>query len=243
MIHTHAAAAVITPNNPLAPVVTDTVNPAGYYLFDTYPDVANHPAAADINALPGYASLTEEAPLFGPESLSPDLTVDEITYKGDGVTFANAGPATGGVPGTGTPVEFATFALGSGTPTAFTVGVLSDYPDVTYYQLNLYSGNPNTTTTTPTLLSPAPTPLASVIIDPDQTVNPGDNEFYYADITGAADGDYLVVNGYTPDGGHGGQVTLGGVTFDAIPEPSTYALMFAGLGMLLVIARFRRSNG
>jgi hypothetical protein len=126
-----ASAEAIIPTNPTSPVVTNSVATTGYYLFDTYPDVNGHPAAADINQLPGYASLTEEGPLFGPEGLSPDLTVNGTTYKGDGVDFANAGAATDApvtgtpIPGTGTPVEFATFALGAGTPAAFEVGLLA----------------------------------------------------------------------------------------------------------------------
>jgi hypothetical protein len=227
-----ASAQVIVPTNPTSPVVTNSVQADGYYLFDTYPDVANHPGAADINELPAYATLTQEAPIYGPEGETSDLTVNGTAYEGDGVAYANSGAATGGVPGTGAPVEFATFQLGSGTPATFQVGLLSNYEDTTYYSLSLYSSDPNT--------GPAQTPLYSVMMDPDQTRNPGQNEFYYADVVGATTGDYLVADGYTSNN-YNAQVTLGGVTFNTVPEPCTFGMLLAGLGAVCALARRRLS--
>jgi proteasome assembly chaperone (PAC2) family protein len=92
---------------------------------------------------------------------------------------------------------------------------------------------------------------SSGVIDPNQTSNDNgstadprsNNEFYYADVTGAGAGDYLAILGNTSNTDKGDQVTLGGVTFDTVattPEPSTYALMLGGLGMLALVARLRR---
>ena len=241
--HLDVSAQLITPDNPAAPVVTDSISTAGYYLINTYPDVTNPPSSADINALPAYAGLTqEEAQSVGPEGFSPDLTINGTTYKGDGVLYAIAGapstvPMTSLViPGTGTPVQFATFALGAGTPTAFTVGLLSNYPDTTYYTLSLYGSDPN-------VANPPTAIVTSLVLDPAQTSNPKKNEFYYADVTGAAQGDYLVVDGYSSVN-HSSQVTFGGVTFDPLlttPEPSTYALMLGGLVVLALVTRLRRN--
>ena len=75
--------------------------------------------------------------------------------------------------------------------------------------------------------------------DNGQNATPrSNNEFYYADVTGIKSGDFLVLQGFGDSTGGGTQVTLGAVTFDYIPEPSTYALF--GLGGLALALFSRR---
>ena len=114
--------------------------------------------------------------------------------------------------------------LGSGLPASgvFDLGLLHQDGDPSDLTVSLYNSGG-------TLLSTA-----------DATGGPtsnaaGTNDFFYTQVSGAVATDYLIVAGSTAHY----QTTLGGLTFDnvVVPEPSTYALMFAGFGFLLVLAR------
>ena len=237
---TAAPAATILADNPAAPVVSNTIAPSGDFLFDASP-VGDSTSSADVSNLPAYATVAQENRVYPPEFFTAPLSVNGTSYD-TGVAYPNAGTESFD-PTTGLPTpevgaaKFITFELGTSTPAAFEVGLLSNYPDVTYYTLDLYSGDPTA----------GGSLLASSLLDPAQIKNENDtgtsiyisnNEFYYATVTGATNGDYLVVEGQSSNSG--AQVTLGAVTFDSVvPEPSTYLLVSVGAAMLLLSFRLR----
>jgi hypothetical protein len=62
------------------------------------------------------------------------------------------------------------------------------------------------------------------------------SDFAVFHVTGATSGDLLEV-GYVGSGGVYGE--LGGVSFDQTPEPSTWAMLLGGLGVMAFVGRFR----
>jgi hypothetical protein len=243
ILQANASAQTITPLNPTAPVVTNTipsnVGPAGttgadgYDFFDFNNPSRNnangHSANVSTNlaSLPSYITgLTFDSTLLQYSSnFTPDMTIAATTYHAGLIYSAtNATVAA--------PQTFLTFQLTSGVPSAFDLGVLRDYADHTQYILSLYSG------------TPSPATLLSTTAINDGTKDSGPlNQFYYGEVFGASAGDFVVITGDNPGGSD--QVTIGGITFDSVatPEPSTIALMLAGLGTLALVARLRRSNG
>ncbi len=241
--HLTARAQVITPVNPTSPVVTSTVpttsagplNDGGKTATDGYDFFNFNPPnfsqgttggdnpSYDVYSLPSYVTgLTTTGSIY--VTGSPQLTIAGTTYADVGELYATGSSSS--------PVDFVTFELTGAIPTSFNLGVLSDYNDSTVYSLSLYSGNP----------SSGGTLIGSPVAISDGTENsPTEDKFYYGEITGASTGDYVVVSAAPPTGSN--QVTLGGITFDTVattPEPGTCALMFAGLGMLVLMARLRR---
>jgi hypothetical protein len=210
--HSTASAQVLTALNPTTPAVLTTITSPNYYLFDARNNMTT--TIGDVNAAPSYASVSDAGSQLYVTG-STEITAGGVTYD-SGVAY-NA-PS---------PTNLATVTL-TGAPASFNLGVFLDYNDSTVYTLNLYSASA-------TLLSTA-------VLNPSQAPDntPVTNQFYYANVAGAtAAGDYIVVSGNTG----GGQATVGGLTFDpaTTPEPSTYALVLAGLGTLALVARLRRT--
>jgi hypothetical protein len=243
LIHANASAQMVTPENISAPVVVDSipsdVGPAGttgsdgYVLFNYQLQVYPY-TTADLTNLPGYvdsSNFTEN----GTENVvgtPPNLTVGKASYQ-PGDLFGDGSPASSGV--AAVPFDFATMELTANVPAAFDVGVLYNYPDYNVYTLSLYSGVPSDAN----LVSSAV--LNDGTLNYNYSTGKTQNEFYYGEVTGATAGDYLVVSGVSLNG-FNDETTLSGITFDTVtPEPSTYALMLTGLGLLILVARFRRS--
>jgi hypothetical protein len=196
---------------------TITVNLGNPKVINTINSPTNYDffsaTGGDTLSLPSYATVAT-AGLPDSSGLT-SLTVNSTTVS-TGLVYAQ---------GTTT---LATITLGSGVPASFTLGVLSDYDETDYYTLNLYDGSG--------LLS------TSGVLNPTANGNVDDqNQFSFATVSNASMGDTIQVN--VSGINSGDQVTLGGITFDSVatPEPSTYALMFAGLSMLLLVARLRRT--
>jgi hypothetical protein len=167
-------------------------------------------SGVDVDAAPSYASVADDALSY--PSGSTTITAGGKTYN-SGVQYNSP-----------SPTDLATVTL-SGAPASFDLGVLLDYDDSTVFTLNLYNSSDAL--------------LSTAVLNPHQGQNtPTVNQFYYANVADATDtGDYIVISGDTT-----GQATLGGITFGVAPtpEPSTYALMLGGLGMLALVARLRR---
>ena len=237
----NVAAQVVTALDPTTPVVVNSVpNPtlgaintghtgeSGYDFFaattETGPTVR-----ADVSDLPTFvtsvdtdltsydaANAMNYTTLEYPGSYS-QLTIAGATY-GTGELYYNVGNQ-----GAIVSAPLAKIALGSGVPSSFDLGLLQQDSSVETLNVGLYNAAGD-------LLNAA---NATGTLQAGQS---SVNNFFYADVSGAAAGDYLLVSGT----GHY-QVTLGGVAFDT-PEPSTYALMFTGLGFVILLARSRRAR-
>ena len=243
-----ASAAVLTADNPDT-VVNDTSitigsdGIGGYFFSQVVPDpVPNDASGTDIYSYadaPYVASVVPSLTPFAGGSSDSAISVDGTNYY-TGVYYTNAGSSTYQTVAT---INLSDVTPGAALPT-FTLGVLTgatsaDRENDDLYQLSLYSS-------TGTLLGNSPLQVNNVT----DTANPTTDDFFYATVAGAIQGDYLVLTAArnptkNDDGSYatGSNIVFGGVTFSAsVPEPSTYALMFAGLGILVLVARLRRRN-
>jgi PEP-CTERM motif len=253
--HANASAQVLTALDAGSPVIvnsvpsstlgapspgTGTTGEAGYYFFDDYNETPGGPnSTGDVYSLPAYvtASDIDYDLSSNSDSANPTATFTTLPYAGRYSQLEIAGTEYGtgelyyNVASSDPIVDapLLKITLGSGLPAGgdFILGLLHQDGDPTPADLTVYLYNSGGT-----LLSTADATGAI------NTASAGTNNFYYTEVSGAAATDYLVVAG----SGHY-QVTLGGITFDnvAAPEPSTYALMLAGLGFMLVLVRQRRS--
>ena len=233
-----SAAPSITPLDPTAPVlVTSVPNPttgpdAGGFDStgeDGYDFFYARNSMTGVNGdVIGASSFATISPYYPEDTVGKTnvyngylpITIAGTSYE-TGVEFANTIYD-------GTPYDFAMVALGATVPASFDLGILTGNSnggtDTTLYTLTLYSA------------------LGAQLSQSEVNTVPATSGdyFFYADVQGATAGDYIVVSGLTSnDSGREQQIAIGGITLD-VPEPSTYALMFAGLGMLLLVARFRR---
>lgn len=233
-----AGAATIT----LDPETTNSdITSGGYFFSQTEPTAdptplhgtdlfsyAQSPYVASVSpdfppfAYPGYGTIT-----VGATSYDTGLYYGQGTASFQPVATINLSDAN---PGTAIP--------------AFELGILTgvsggDQQNNDLYELSLYSSSDSTT------------PLATQQLNTVSDAPSGNSDdFLNATISGAVTGDYIVVSAarnpaQNEDGGYayGANIVFNGVTFSSsVPEPSTYALMFAGLGALVLVARLRRSN-
>ena len=65
--------------------------------------------------------------------------------------------------------------------------------------------------------------------------------FDYVVLTGTTDGDGTISGTYTGFSNDGGEADFNGFQLNIAPEPSTYAMLLMGLGMLILLPRLRRS--
>ena len=213
------------PSTTQGPSNTGTTGTDGYSVF-------GNSTTDSTSSLPGYVSSVTPTGSAGEYRGGDNST---ITLSGDTVHsgFTQAYTSNGNV------YDLALIALTGSVPSTFDLGLLTDNSNQNYptaYTLSLYSGDPSAGGT-----------QVGTTLDVNTTASSRsvDNDFYYASVSGASSGDFLVVQGYTPAGFNStNAVELGGVTFDTVvtPEPSTFALMFAGLGVLLLVARTRRGQ-
>jgi hypothetical protein len=62
----------------------------------------------------------------------------------------------------------------------------------------------------------------------------------YVEFTNVTPIDKQIVINETAGGTYGGYAMLNGFQLEVAPEPSTYAMLFGGLGMLIMVSRLRR---
>jgi PEP-CTERM motif len=190
----------------------------GSYFFDVA-QVFPGTFTGDLSNLPTY--VTSVAGFAESDSgADSQITVGGTTYfTGISFDFAND-PA---------PLTLATITLGSSIPASFNLGLLSDnsyQSSNAFYSLALFNSSN--------------VQLGSTLaVNSTITGDTHQNDFYYANVQGAGAGDYIKVYAAGTAPTPGVQVSLGGVTFDTVttPEPTTWALMFAGLGVLVLVAR------
>ncbi len=161
----------------------------------------------------GTSLSTVQAPTNSTIIDSPDLT--------PGPDVENDRSGVGMKYGFKSEVDLVTLTIGSGFPAAgvrvgiFTdnIGNKGDADDITYYKMRQTVGGSSSV-------------QVATAFDKDNG-----NDFYFVDITGAAETDEFVISALSPDT-YGPYI--GGVTLDTIPEPATLALLgLGGLGLLL----------
>ena len=234
-----ASAALLTAVNPDAAINDTSITVGsdgigGYFFSQTEPNPA--PSNASGTDLYNYADATYVASVIpsllplGSSTFSP-ITVGGTNYY-SGVYYTSKGSTTYQTVAT---INLSDVNPGAAIPT-FTLGVLTgsastDFENDDLYQLSLYSG-------TGTLLGNSPLQVNN---SPDDA-NPSTDDFFFATVSGAVQGDYLTLTAAENPAYHG-NVVFDGVTFSApVPEPSTYALMIVGLGALALVARLRATQ-
>ena len=125
----------------------------------------------------------------------------------------------------GATATLATMTLGAGVPASFRLGVLEDNAPGPQNSQGAITVTGSNTIITPVL----------------GTANGAHNDFYFFDITNTSSGDALTIS-VTNNGTSAGFAfaELGGFTFDAVPEPSTFVLAALGLLGLGVVARRKK---
>jgi len=137
------------------------------------------------------------------------------------LTTPGASPSliyTGGFnanPGNGNAASLFTFTVGANVPAVLQVGLMFDNfgPGYAVWNGSGYSISSNTATSGETLVT-------------SDAQNDGTADWIFFDIFGATSGETFTINGY---GGTNGQAALAAMSFDAVPEPASIALLGAGL--------------
>jgi hypothetical protein len=206
------------------------------------------PETSGVYAVTGTA---QGAPTNGGTNAVPDWTFVNNEWAGTYDGFVDAGSRT----------AFINVNNGSGNATITSAPVTTILAD-TNYILTVAVGNPPgtgapfadpgtavlnllaNTTLAPTVFSIVATNSA---LHPISTANIPDGTYkdFNVDLTAAQAtalaGDQLEIQMATTDGSSGQfQITFDNVRLDAVaPEPSTYAMLFGGVGLLVLVARFR----
>jgi PEP-CTERM motif len=209
------------PTTTQGPSNTGSTATDGYYFFDVAERDTSGSFDGELSSLPTYVTSVSGY-AEADSGFDSQIVVEGNTYfTGRSYDFANDTA----------PITLATITLGSSIPSSFDLGLLSDNGDTpsnTYYSLALFnSSNVQIGSTHPVNSAP--------------TGDTAQNDFYYANVQDAGAGDYIKVYGAAAAPTPGVAISLGGVTFDTAspttPEPSTLALMFAGVGVLVLVAR------
>jgi hypothetical protein len=214
---TRLHAAPITADNFDDPTVINDI-PAdslqGYDFFSTNLPSAttDNTAANDFISLPSYATIVPGTTNRATYGYAPSMTVEGTTIS-TGVIYS------------ATPLVTIDFTSDPGT---FTLGLLTtngDFaPNNGIFDLQLETATGDAIGDSVALNDTS-----------DPTLGETDkHNFYFATVTGASATDKLVIS-------LSRGISLGGLTFaSAVPEPSTYVLLSAGLGLLVLIQRLRR---
>ena len=240
-----ASAALLTPATETTGVTTLT-DVDGYYFYGGSTDntvLAVAPSYASV-ALTS-STIDDAAGYSGYTDLTvPKLTSSGTTTIGTGIAYLHSPEVVdqytgvGSTPAPTTYYDFATITVA--TAGSFTFGILnantnSDTNNA-LYEVELNGGTA--------------IPL-NTVHDPDNS----SNDFFNVTATGLVQGDTITILAgndptfFNPTNGNSYQnvIGLGGVVFSSFqaattPEPSTYALMLAGLGLLLAVERFNRRS-
>jgi hypothetical protein len=258
--HLSATAQVVTPAGSTTGVTTLTTGSAtpglvgedldGYDLFaaSSSASVSGSTSTSDLPSTvvsgPAYASVAlESASVL--DGYSPgvggnysELTADSTTYE-TGIVYLDTPEGQSDLYTTNGAVYYnlATITIGANAPATFTLGFLTD---------NTNDNHNNQLFQLETSTNSAPVDLNLLYSGTSDS-----NDFYYATVTGATVGETISVlvgnanNTTLSSGDYQNVFGISGITFSSsptTPEPSTYALMLGGLGILLAVQRFTRRN-
>jgi hypothetical protein len=228
---TASADVILTPLNSNAPETINSVGTGtdvgadGYQFYEAQP-TANPGNYSNPTLLPSYvASITPEGNYGQTGNSTGTLTISGTPYVVGDTFGANQS-------------DMVTLAL-TGTVPTFNLGILVDngngHAGANVNTLTVYSGAPGAMGTTT---------LGSAMFNTTSNGDEEVNHFYFMNVAGASTGDYLVVSATTDYAGGSPFLLVGGVTIDTAttPEPSTVALILAGVGALGLVARLRRRN-
>ena len=170
-----------------------------------------------INTLPAYLTVAAAPGATGPNSqYGAKYAIDNPNVAGataaSGIAFQSVVGPTGTNP-------FLTFTINTGVPTGtLRIGILSDTS----------AGNGNIPTSF-TLAQTTGTDTGTVMLaDALAPTAAAQADWYFFDIANAVAGDVYTLSLGTTTTVANAKPTLGGVTLDVVPEPSTWALMLAG---------------
>ncbi len=170
-----------------------------------------------INTLPAYLTLAAATGGTGPnDAYGAKLAIDNPTATGtaaSGIAFQSAVGPTGTNP-------FFTFTISTGVPAGtLRIGILSDTS----------AGNGNIPTSF-TLAQTAGTGTGTVTLaDALAPTAAAQADWYFFDIANAAAGDVYTLSLGTTTAVANAKPTISGVTLDVVPEPSSWAMMLAGV--------------
>jgi len=169
-----------------------------------------------------------------------------------GTYSASASYASIQTPGTTSGAVQTAVVFNSGTGVdkpnllTFTLGNSStfDYSSFAVYVMYGNAGASTDATIDLTLRSPGGTStlvpeFSQAVVDTGAANGKTSAQFAEFLITGAAPGDQLLVGARSLAGTN---PLIGGVSFAAVPEPATWAMMAGGFGLLFCVRRFRRAS-
>jgi hypothetical protein len=178
-----------------------------------------------------------------------DLTSFSINGGVAGTNFG--GNATASVLNPlGTSVATGAFYAGPGIAFALTPGTNSNfnYNDFNVYLMvsnTLGNASDSVVSIDPRSAVQNPTFGTDDVAVSDNTTDSTHAQFVEFNVVGlglamaAHPGADLVVSANLPTTSNGPNGYIGAVSFQSVPEPSTYAMLFGGLGMLVLVSRFR----
>lgn len=204
---------------------TDTYNNYGSASFQNFPAGTTlfSNAASSTGAATGVSISTGTG--FNVYIDNSSTTSPNPSFLMDGYAF-NETNASSGFPVVAT--------------TAFTLSGLTAY-DGKAFTLVVYAAGNNSGEGNTLTLSGASTATGSTT-GADRNINNGVGDAYQT-FTGTVTGDTLTITAAPNDtfsGDNGGNTEVNGFQLQIAPEPSTWATMLAGLGLLFGIARLRR---
>ena len=218
---------------PVSAVADVTITPANLGDLSTMPgsagDFTLFGKSSQFPTINSYGGLEEQPTVLNDFSVAAGSNAGNL-YGGNGYySVINAPTGSGDTDVTSGII----FNNGSSAPdlVSFTLGAVDstfNFSDFNVYVMygNAHDGYEINTSIDAELLSPSSAVLASSSPTiTDSNVNFSDATYEEFTVTGASAGDVLQL-------GAGGWGYLGGVSFESVPEPSTYAMMVLGLGAI-----------
>ena len=191
--------------------------PSGYVFFkgSATTDASSSVYTLSPLAPTSYATLSTGSDNFYSDNTSgySSLAIGSSPAFTTGVAYQSTGPSA--------TTQLLSITFGTGTPGALKLGLLED------------NGNGPENNEASVTVQDAANISNEVTTLVAGSANPTTNDFYYFDLSGLSSGEQ--VNVLVTSASGASNVSLGGVTFDAAPEPTTLGLLaLGGLGLLLL---------